>query len=183
MDIPRQLHIGTQRIDDDSPCYVIAEIGHNHQGDLETCKEMLRAAKSAGVDAVKLQKRDNRSLFTRDAFERPYDNPNSYGRTYGEHREFLEFGWHEYVELKSCAEDLGLHFFSTAFDIPSADFLARLGVPAFKIASADLKSIPLLKHVARLIMNSQAYQRVVTDEASRTVKADARLFQAQARRR
>lgn len=150
MDISRQLHIGTQRIDDDSPCYVIAEIGHNHQGDLETCKEMFRAAKSAGVDAVKLQKRDNRSLFTREAFDKPYDNPNSYGRTYGEHREFLEFGWHEYVELKVCAEDLGLHFFSTAFDIASADFLARLEVPAFKIASADLKSIPLLRHVARL---------------------------------
>jgi len=150
MDSLRQLRIGTQRIDDHSPCYVIAEIGHNHQGNLEICKEMFRAAKGAGVDAVKLQKRDNATLFTREAFEKPYDNPNSYGRTYGAHREFLEFGWREYVELKAYAKELGLHFFSTAFDIPSADFLERLDVPAFKIASADLKSISLLEHVARI---------------------------------
>jgi N-acetylneuraminate synthase/sialic acid synthase len=142
------LVIGNHVINDSSDCYVIAEIGHNHQGDLEKCKELFRAAKNAGVQAVKLQKRDNKTLFTRMAYEKPYDNPNSYGATYGEHREYLEFGWHEYVELQKYAADLGLDFFSTAFDIPSADFLQKLDVPAFKIASGDLKSGPLLKHVA-----------------------------------
>jgi len=130
--------------------YVIAEIGHNHQGNVEKCKELFRAAKSAGAHAVKLQKRDNRALFTREAFDKPYDNPNSFGETYGAHREFLEFGWDEYVELKRYASELGIDFFSTAFDMPSADFLAKLEVPAFKIASGDLKTIPLLQHVARL---------------------------------
>jgi sialic acid synthase len=130
--------------------YVIAEIGHNHQGSVEKCKELFRAAKSAGAHAVKLQKRDNRALFTREAFDKPYDNPNSFGETYGAHREFLEFGWDEYVELKRFAAELGIDFFSTAFDVPSADFLAKLDVPAFKIASGDLKTIPLLQHVARL---------------------------------
>jgi N-acetylneuraminate synthase/sialic acid synthase len=150
MSTKRSLVLGKKAITDESVCYVIAEIGHNHQGSLDICKELFRAAKNAGVDAVKLQKRDNKTLFTREAYHKPYDNPNSYGATYGEHREFLEFGWHEYTELKRYAEELELDFFSTAFDIPSADFLDRLEVPAYKIASGDIKSIPLLKHVARL---------------------------------
>lgn len=134
---------------DESEMYVIAEIGHNHQGDVEKCKELFRAAKAAGAQAVKLQKRDNAALFTREAYDKLYDNPNSFGDSYGAHREFLEFGWDEYVELKRYAAELGLDFFATAFDFQSADFLAKLEVPAFKIASGDLKSTPLLKHVAR----------------------------------
>jgi len=144
------MQVNSHVIDDASDMYVIAEIGHNHQGNVEKCKELFRAAKSAGAHAVKLQKRDNRALFTREAFDKPYDNPNSFGETYGAHREFLEFGWDEYVELKRYASELGIDFFSTAFDMPSADFLAKLEVPAFKIASGDLKTIPLLQHVARL---------------------------------
>jgi sialic acid synthase len=145
----RELAINNHLINDDSDCYVIAEIGHNHQGNLETCRKLLLAAKNAGADAVKLQKRDNKSLFTRDAYNKPYENQNSYGATYGEHREFLELGWHDYVELQKYAQELGLDFFATAFDIPSADFLQKLDVPAFKLASGDLKTVPLLKHVAR----------------------------------
>jgi N-acetylneuraminate synthase/sialic acid synthase len=145
----RKLIIGNHLISDDSDCYIIAEIGHNHQGSLETCKKLFLAAKNGGVNAVKLQKRDNMTLFTREAYRKVYDNPNSYGETYGEHREFLEFGWHEYVELKKYAKELDLDFFSTAFDIPSAEFLEKLDVPAFKFASGDLKTISLLKHVAK----------------------------------
>ncbi len=145
----RELKIGSTIINDDSDCYVIAEVGHNHQGNLEKAKELFMAAKRAGVNAVKLQKRDNKTLFTKEAYEKPYDNPNSFGATYGAHREFLEFGWPEYKELKKFAEDLELDFFSTAFDISSADFLERLDVPAYKLASGDLKTLPLLKHVAR----------------------------------
>lgn len=145
----KSLIIGNYLINDDSDCYIIAEVGHNHQGSLETCKKLFLAAKNAGVNAVKLQKRDNKTLFTREAYNKVYDNPNSYGETYGEHREFLEFGWHEYVELKKYAKELGLDFFSTAFDIPSADFLEKLDIPVYKLASGDLKTIPLLKHVAK----------------------------------
>jgi sialic acid synthase len=142
--------IDGQQISDESPCWVIAEIGHNHQGDLEKCRQLFREAKAAGASAVKLQKRDNRTLFTRDMYDRPYDHENSFGRTYGEHREFLEFGKTEYVELQGVARELRITFFATAFDIPSADFLARLDMPAYKIASADLRNIPLLTHVARI---------------------------------
>jgi N-acetylneuraminate synthase/sialic acid synthase len=127
---------------------VIAEIGHNHQGNMETAKELFRAAKECGVNAVKLQKRDNRALYTREMYNKPYDHENSFGNTYGEHREFLEFGLEEYEELTRYAKELGITFFATAFDFPSADFLAKLDTPAFKIASGDLRNIPLLKYVA-----------------------------------
>jgi len=99
---------------------------------------------------VKLQKRDNRSLFTRAAYERPYDNENSFGATYGEHREALEFGESEYRELKAWAREIGVTMFATAFDFPSVDFLAKLEMPAYKVASGDLKNIPLLKYIARV---------------------------------
>jgi len=144
----RTLNIGSRAIGDHTPCYVIAEIGHNHQGSLEKARELFREAKAAGAHAVKLQKRDNRGLYTRAAFEKPYDNENSFGATYGEHREFLEFGREHYIDLQAYAKELGVDFFATAFDMASADFLEALNVPAYKIASGDLKSVPLLKHVA-----------------------------------
>ena len=137
-----------RRIADDEPAYVIAEIGHNHQGKIETCKEMFRAAVQCGADAVKLQKRDNRALYTSEMYDSPYHSENAYGPTYGTHREALEFGKEQYIELKAYADELGVHFFSTAFDRPSADLLEEIGLEAYKIASGDLTNTPLLKHVA-----------------------------------
>lgn len=138
------------RVADDTDCFVIAEIGHNHQGSVDKCKALFDAAKTAGASAVKLQKRENHTLYTRDMYEKPYDNENSFGPTYGAHREALEFGWDEYAELKQYAKELGIVFFATAFDEASVDFLAQLDVPAIKIASGDLKSTFLLEYAARL---------------------------------
>jgi sialic acid synthase len=146
----RELLIDGTRIADDTDCWVIAEIGHNHQGSVEKCKALFDAAHEAGASAVKLQKRENRSLYTREMFDRPYDHENSFGPTYGAHREALEFGWEEYQELQQYAKELGITFFATAFDIPSVDFLAELDVPALKIASGDLKSLYLLEYAAQL---------------------------------
>ncbi len=120
------IRIGAHDIGDHTPCYVIAEIGHNHQGSLEKARELFREAKQAGAHSVKLQKRDNRGLYTRAAYNKPYDNENSFGATYGEHREFLEFGAKEYRALHAYAKELGIDFFSTAFDLASAAFLAGL---------------------------------------------------------
>ena len=144
-----ELVIDGTRIADDAEPYVIAEIGHNHQGDVETCRQLFQKAKEAGVNAVKLQKRDNRTLFTREMYDSLYDNRNSYGHTYGEHREALEFGREEYLEVQKYAGELGLTFFATAFDFASVDFLEALDVPAYKVASGDLKSTPLLEYVAK----------------------------------
>ena len=88
----RQLKFGNTVIDDNSPMYVIAEIGNNHQGDLDKAKELFKAAKDAGADAVKLQKRDNLALFTQAAYDAPYDNPNSFtGFTAARYDEQLSF--------------------------------------------------------------------------------------------
>ncbi|MFL5403223.1 MAG: N-acetylneuraminate synthase family protein [Gemmatimonadales bacterium] len=146
----RELVINGVAINDDRDCFVIAEIGHNHQGSVERCKELFRLARECGAQAVKLQKRDNRSLYTREMYDKVYDNENSFGPTYGKHREALEFGRDEYRELQRYARELGITFFATAFDVPSADFLAQLDMPAYKIASGDIRNLPLLQHVARL---------------------------------
>ena len=145
----RRLTIDGVDIHDGGDCYVIAEIGNNHQGDLDKARELIAAAKECGVDAVKLQKRSNRTLYTREFFDQPYDNEFSFGRTYGEHREALELDPDECAELAAYAREIGITFFATAFDFESADLLARLGVPAFKIASADIRNTPLLRYVAK----------------------------------
>src|SRR3972149_826760 len=150
MKVERGLVIAGTAVNDGSDCFVIAEVGHNHQGSLEKAKELFRRAKECGVNAVKLQKRDNRSLYTREMYNMPYNHESSFGPTYGAHREALEFGHDEYVELKRYAREIGLTMFATPFDFASADFLAKLEMPAYKIASGDLKNKPLLKYVAEI---------------------------------
>jgi sialic acid synthase len=144
----RALTIDGFEIRDDGPCYVIAEVGHNHQGDVEQAKRLIDAAKECGVNAVKLQKRSNRTLYTREFYEQPYDNELSFGKTYGEHREALELGADDYRVLLRHAREVGVTLFATAFDVESADLLAELDVPAFKFASGDLRNTPLQRHVA-----------------------------------
>jgi N-acetylneuraminate synthase/sialic acid synthase len=144
------LVIDGRPVDASTDCYVIAEIGHNHQGSIEQAMQLVAKAHECGADAVKLQKRDNVSLYTADFYNRPYDNENSFGPTYGMHREALEFGPEEYRTLKQYAQELGITFFATAFDFKSADMLADLDMPAYKIASGDVVNTPLLKYVAEI---------------------------------
>jgi len=144
----RSFKIGSHTIDDGGDSFIIAEIGHNHQGDIEKCRQLFKAAADAGAHAVKLQKRNNQALFTREMYDSPYNSENSYAPTYGAHRDKLEFGEVEYRELKEYADELGVIFFSTAFDFPSADFLENLDMPAYKIASGDINNTPLLQYVA-----------------------------------
>jgi len=146
----KSIRFGESEITADGPAYVIAEIGHNHQGNLETAEKMIVTAAACGVNAVKFQKRDNRYLFTKAFYNKPYENENSYGATYGEHREFLEFGREDYLRLKKTAADQGVEFMATAFDPPSADFLAGIGIASFKLASGDITNTRLITHVARL---------------------------------
>jgi sialic acid synthase len=146
----RELTIDGVRIADDTDCYVIAEIGHNHQGSIEQAKRLFEEAKRCGANAVKLQKRQNRLLYTSEFFNRPYDNENSYGSTYGLHREALEFDRSQYQELKAYAAELGITFFAAAFDFESAEMLADLDIPAYKSASGDLTNTPLLRFIAEI---------------------------------
>lgn len=144
----RELIIAGRRISDDDPCYVVAEVGHNHGGNVDTAKAMIKAAARAGASAVKLQKRETETLYAQALLDKPYDNENSFGTTYGLHRAALEFGSEEYRLCRAEAAVRSVDFFATAFDETSADFLYGLNVPAIKIASGGLTDHALLKHVS-----------------------------------
>lgn len=132
-----------------SRTYVIAEIGQNHQGDINIAKELIRQAKLCGADAVKSQKRDIASLLTPEEYDRPYDSPNAFASTYGKHREALELLPEQHAELKEFAQELGIAFFSSPWDIPSARLLHELGMPMIKIPSACLTHHAMLETVAK----------------------------------
>lgn len=127
------------------PCFVVAEIGNNHQGDPAVARRMVEEAARAGVQAVKFQKRDMNTMFTAAGLQAPYSGPNSFGPTYGEHRQALELSIDEMAELKAYAEDLGLVFFASAWDAVSLREMADLDVELLKIGSADMVNIPLLR--------------------------------------
>lgn len=136
-----------RRIASGEPCFIVAEVGNNHQGDLAVAREMVRAAATAGADAVKFQKRNIDTLFTRVGREAPYGGFHSFGATYGEHRQALELPLEALAELKTLAESLGLVFFASAWDLASAREMLDLGVELFKICSADVVNMPLLRLV------------------------------------
>ena len=146
----RELTIAGRRISDDDPCYVISELGHNHGGSIETAVAMIKAAAQCGADSVKLQKRDNATLYSAAMRALPYQNEHSFGATYGAHRDALEFNESQYQRCLSRAAAYGVSCFATAFDEASADFLMQLRVPAIKVHSGGLTDEPLLKHVASL---------------------------------
>lgn len=135
---------------DKDKAFVIAEIGSNHCGSVDRAIELIKSAKYSGADAVKFQKRSNKSLFTKELYDSPYDNKNSYGKTYGEHREYLEFGKEEYCVLQDLCKEIDINFFATPFDFESVDFLSEFDLPAYKIASADIINPMLVEYVAKL---------------------------------
>ena len=144
----QRIRFGGKEIGDGCPCFVVAEIGQNHNGEMRLARQLIDAAARCGCDAVKFQKRDIQWDLTKQAYERPYDHPNSFGRTYGEHREFLEFDARQHEELRDYAQAAGVLYFCTACDPPSVDLLERIGNPCYKIASRDLDNAPLLGRVA-----------------------------------
>jgi len=137
-----------KKIITDNLPFVIAEIGHNHQGSIDKAKEMIKEAKLCGASAVKLQKRSNKDLYTEEMYNSNYNSENSYAKTYGEHRDFLEFDKVQYLDLKQYSEDLDIVFFSTPFDFESVEFLEQINIPFYKIASADITNIPLQEKIA-----------------------------------
>lgn len=146
----RHFQISGKTITQDGKPYLIAEIGGNHNGSVDLCKSLIRRAKQNGADAVKLQKRCPEKLFTKALFNSPYLNPNSFGPTYGTHRQALEFDKSEWFEVIKYAEEVGIMSFATPFDEDSVDFLEQFDPPAYKIASGCLTDIPLIEKIADL---------------------------------
>ena len=127
--------------------YIIAEIGCNHKGDMEIAKELIKVAKIfCNVDAVKFQKRNNKELLTEDQYNQPHPNPaNSYGDTYGAHREYLEFDVNQHQELKVYCDEIGITYSTSVWDLTSAKEITTLNPEFIKIPSACNNNIPMLE--------------------------------------
>ena len=127
--------------------YVIAEIGCNHMGDIEIAKSMIdMAATFCKVDAVKFQKRCNKELLTPEQYNAPHPNPaNSYGATYGEHREFLEFNVDQHRELQEYCKKMGIEYSTSVWDLTSAKEIASLNPKFIKIPSASNNNTAMLE--------------------------------------
>ena len=126
--------------------FVIAEIGCNHKGDIEIAKELIKVAKIfCNADAVKFQKRNNKELLTDEQYNQPHPNPsNSYGETYGLHREYLEFDIHQHTELKRYCEEIGIIYSTSVWDLTSAKEIASLNPAFIKIPSACNNNFEML---------------------------------------
>ena len=142
----RSFPFASRTITDDSPCALIAEIGNNHGGDVASALLLMAAAKEAGWDAAKFQIRDNANLYSEALRKTPYDNPHSFGPTYGEHRDALELSP---AELAMCVVDASLPVFATAFDERSVDVLEDLQMPMVKVASGSVTDRALLTRIAQ----------------------------------
>lgn len=136
-------------LDLDETPYIIAEVGQNHQGDLDLAKDFIKTFAAEGADAVKFQTRDNKTLFSQEAYEKPYDSENAFAPTYGEHRELLELKLEWLPVLKKECEKHGVHFMSTPFDEPSLSVLEDVGVDIIKIASFDLGNLPFINQIGQ----------------------------------
>ena len=148
----QHIHLGDHLISKEEGVYVIAEMSGNHSMDFERAKEIIYAAKDCGADAIKLQ------TYTADTITLDCDDPCFHikqgtlwdGRTLHELYEEAFTPWEWQPKLQKIANDIGLDFFSSPFDFTSVDFLEKMDVPAYKIASFEITDIPLIKKVARL---------------------------------
>jgi N-acetylneuraminate synthase len=129
------------------PVYIIAEIGINHNGDLDIAKKLIIQAKGAGCDAVKFQKRTVDLVYPRDMLDSPRESP--WGSTQREQKEGLEFGREEYDEIDRFCREMGIDWFASAWDVPSLEFLDRYGCPHAKVASAMNVHEEFCREVAR----------------------------------
>lgn len=179
----RSITIAGRKITEAGDAWVVAEVGGNHGGDLKTALELCVAAKDAGCDAVKFQKRTIHRLYTKSFLDKSYNSEHSFGPTYGSHRAELEFGLEEYKVIADACEAMGLTWFATAWDETAADFLEDLDVQVYKIASGDLVNLPLIQYVARkgkpVILSTGGGTMDMIDEADHVLTeegADAALL-------
>ena len=126
------------------PCFVVAEIGINHNGRLELAKALIDAAVAAGCDAVKFQKRTIEIVYSAEELARPRENP--FGPTNGDLKRGLEFSADQYAEIDRYCRSKAIEWFASCWDEPSVDFLEQFRPPCYKIASASLTDDDLLRH-------------------------------------
>lgn len=139
-----QVKIAKSLVGPGEPTFLVAEIGINHNGDLEQAKKLINIAAGAGCDAVKFQKRTIDVVYTAEELALPRDNP--FGQTNGDLKRGLEFGQDEYAEIDSFCRSLGIPWLASCWDVESVDFIEQFDPPCYKISSACLTDDRLLRH-------------------------------------
>lgn len=140
----REVRVGNILVGDNQPCFIIAEIGINHNGSLKYAKRLIDMAVSNGCNAVKFQKRTVDVVYSKEELERP--RPNVFGETNGDLKRGLEFGLEEYKEIDEYCKQKNIMWFASCWDKGSVDFIDQFNPPCYKIASASLTDDELLKY-------------------------------------
>jgi N-acetylneuraminate synthase len=141
------IQIGSKQVGDDQPCYIIAEIGINHNGDIDLAKRLISVAVAAGCDAVKFQKRTIDVVYTAEELAKPRENP--FGPTNGDLKYGLEFEKEDYEEIDAFCKSVKMTWFASPWDENSVDFLETFSPPVYKIASASLTDDGLLRYIRK----------------------------------
>ncbi|HMD18492.1 MAG TPA: N-acetylneuraminate synthase family protein [Terriglobales bacterium] len=139
-----EIRLGSKVVGAGKPCYVIAEIGINHNGDIDLAKKLINVASGSGCDAVKFQKRTIDVVYTAEELAKPRESP--FGATNGDLKRGLEFEQEEYEEIDRYCREVKIDWFASCWDEASVDFIAQFKVPCFKVASASLTDDNLLRH-------------------------------------
>ena len=145
----RKAGIGNKLVGEGEPCFIIAEAGVNHNGNVDLAKKLIDVAKKAEVDAVKFQTFKTEEVVTQSAGKAEYQKVTTEEESQFEMIKRLELTEKDFAELFACAQKKEILLLSTPFDEGSVDLLDELGVPAFKIGSGEITNFPLLKHIAR----------------------------------
>src|ERR1700747_2322825 len=136
--------VGNKQLGTGQPCYLIAEIGINHNGDIDLAKKLISVAVGAGCDAVKFQKRTVDVVYSAEELAKPRESP--FGTTNGHLKRGLEFEFEEYQEIDRYCREVKMPWFASCWDEASVDLIAKFDVPCLKIASASLTDHNLLRH-------------------------------------
>ena len=153
--------------------FLIAEIGCNHMGNIEIAKELILLAKNSGANAAKFQKRNNKQLLSNEQYNSPHPNPqNSYGDTYGAHREFLEFTIEQHIELKEYCDLIDIEYSTSVWDIISAKEIVKLNPRMIKVPSACNNNLDLLK-----ILRDEYSGEIHISLGMTTLEEEKRIFE------
>ncbi len=139
-----EVQLGGRPVGDGHPCYVLAEIGINHNGDPQVAQKLIDVAAFAGCEGVKFQKRTIDVVYTPDELAKPRESP--FGETNGELKRGLEFGQAEYEQIDAYCRSKGIAWTASGWDEASVDFIDQFDPPFYKIASASLTDDALLRH-------------------------------------
>lgn len=140
----KPIRIANKYIGDNYPCFIIAEIGINHNGSVDLAKKMIDIAVTTGCDAVKFQKRTIDVVYTKEELAK--ERKSVFGNTNGDLKRGLEFGLDEYKEIDKYCKEKGILWFASCWDEEAVDFIEQFDVPCYKVASASLTDDKLLKH-------------------------------------